>query len=267
MTTNPSVRKASFVAALGLTLLSIWGATSAQAIPASDCAVTPSFSGYCVVQPGITISGQLKAGNGGPGGAGGTGGNAFSGGFLGGAGGVGGVGGAGAKIDYSYTNTFGSAVTLNFYVGSNGAAGAPGSIGTDGLIASPDGGNGGDGFDGAGGSNTYIENPNLIAIFKAGGAGGGQHGTGGTGATSTDNGVAGTNGAAGFNAAHSTLPTTWTETPFASIEFVGISTAPEELPATGMRAEALVSGALLSGYLIAGGTAVLIARRWRSKNY
>jgi hypothetical protein len=246
--------------------VSLFAAVPAHAIPESDCVVSASFDGYCLVQPGITVTGVLKGGNGGPGGFGGNGGNAFSGGFLGGLGGAGGIGGAGAKVPFIYTNTSGSAVTLHFAIGLNGAPGTAGIDGISGTPITPYGTDGSSGSSAANGTLTLLEE-NSVPLVIANPGTGGEGGTGGTGATTTENGVFGIAGGPGTAGDDSTLDTAWFEAPFASIVFVGIPSVdpvPDPTPTlavTGQNAQQEGALGFLMGTLFALGAAGLVARR------
>jgi hypothetical protein len=256
-------KKSLVVLTLSTAMVSIFAAVPAQASPAANCDVSASFDGYCVLQPGATISGELKAGNGGAGGVGGRGGNYYGGG-VGGTGGTGGVGGAGAKIPYSYTNTSGTAIALHFAIGVNGIPGLAGSDGVDGLPFSPSGLNGQFGLPGGTGSVTLLEN-NSVPLYVANAGTGGQAGTGGLAGGEAVPGVNGTNGDAGVNGTASTLSTTWLEVPFASIISVAVPTVtPEpapELAVTGAHDQNILGTGLLMATLLTLGSALLVLRR------
>lgn len=258
------------IASVTLTVVAatLFAVAPAQAVPPSDCTVSASFSGDCLVQPGVTVSGLIKGGNGGAGGNGGNGGNAGVGVVLGGLGGIGGIGGAGAKTSYSFTNTTSVAVTLTFAVGFNGNPGTAGTNGSNGnptIILGLDGGNG---FAGTGGVPTDVQ-ADGVSIAMAIGANGGTGGTGGTGGggglSEDEPGVAGTNGVAGADAPFGTLTTTWTEAPFASIDSVEVATpggsSAGELAATGTDSKSLLFAGVLGSLFLAIGSTVLVARR------
>jgi hypothetical protein len=268
---NVLSKKSLVTATVATALLTLFAAAPAQATPAANCAVSASFIGSCLLQPGDTVTGFLKAGNGGPGGAGGNGGSSFTGGFVGGTGGVGAEGGAGAKIPFSYTNTSGSVITLNFSVGSNGAPGPFGFDGINGTIGSPDGTNASNGAPGADGTSTVLEGLNSVALFTANPGTGGTAGTGGTGASTSTNGTDGVNGVAGTAGSGSTVATTSSELPFASITFAGIPvvdptptptpTLAPTLAETGLNYQLESGTGILMGTLIALGSLALILRR------
>jgi hypothetical protein len=265
-------KKSLAAVTLSVSLVSVFSAVPAQARPAEDCIVSLSFDGSCLLQPGMTITGVLKAGNGGPGGFGGNGGNAFTGGFLGGLGGVGGVGGAGAKIPYTYTNTSGSTMTLTFAIGVNGAPGVVGVDGANGVSEIVSYGlDGIAGSAGGSGVSTFVES-NSVALFLANQGTGGEGGTGGTGGTDT-NGVNGISGAVGTAGADSSLDTTWLEDPFASIVFVGVPSVdpvPDPAPTlavTGQNPQQDLGTGILAGLLLAlGASGLVLRRRMGAKN-
>ncbi len=251
-------------------MLTLFSSAPAQAIPAANCAVTASINGTCFLQPGDTVAGFLKAANGGPGGAGGNGGSSFSGGFVGGTGGAGAEGGAGAKIPFSYTNTSGSVMTLNFVVGFDGAPGPFGNHGINGVPAGQnDGTDGGNGAPGADGTATVLEGLNSAALFTANPGTAGTGGTGGTGATGSADGTNGVNGVAGTAGSGSTVATTSSELPFASITFIGIpvvESTPTPAPApvlaeTGLNYQMESGTGILMGTLFALGSLALVLRR------
>ncbi len=256
-------KKSLAALAFGAALVSAFVAVPAHATPASNCAVSASFTGYCLLQPGDTITGVLKAGNGGAGGIGGAGGDAYLRVHLGAMMGFGGAGGAGAKIPYSYTNSSGAVMTINFAVGSNGTAGTNGTAGSVGTIGSQNGTNGSNATDGTDGTATLLEDVNSVALFTANPGTKGTGGTGGTGATTSADGVAGVNGTPGTAGAGSSISTTGNEQPFASIVTVGAASVVNHptLAATGSNGQETLNVGLVGGLMIALGTSVLFIRR------
>jgi hypothetical protein len=253
--------------AFGVALISSSVAVPAQATPALDCVVSSSFDGFCLLQPGATITGELKAGNGGAGGIGGAGGDAYLRVHGGGMMGFGGNGGVGAKIPYSYTNTSGTVMTIHFAVGTNGTAGANGTAGSVGTISSQNGTNGSNALDGTDGTATIIEDSNSIALFTANPGTKGTGGTGGTGATTSADGVPGVRGTAGTAGAGSSITTTGNEQPFSSILTVGVAaptTPTPTLAATGQNGQDTLTVGLVGSLMIAMGISVLYILRRKS---
>lgn len=251
-------KKSIATVALGIAGLSLFAASPAQATPALDCAVSASFTGYCVVQPGLTVTGELKGGNGGPGGVGGAGHGMGS--DAGGLGGQGGVGGAGAQLSFSYTNTTSAPVTIQFVVGSNGT---PGTAGIDSVVAGQPGLPGGDGTDG---TATVIEDSNSTALFTANFGTAGIGGLGGLPADAFGPGADGNPGTAGTDGSGSTVSTTWLVAPFASITFVGVPAVDPEptaptLASTGVDEQQVIGFGALGAMFVAIGSLAVVARR------
>lgn len=169
-------------------------APGAQATPVSPClGQTFTADGACTVESGETIAFTVQ------GAAGGDGGDAYGGSDFGGAGGL------GARVTGSYTNTSGSVVTLDVYVG------IPGMAGADGTELNPDGLNGSDGS----GSAIVIDSTPIVA------AGGGDGGTGAIDGVSDGNA-----GADGQMTIPASLPSGWTYAAAGGLPQVSFSAAP-----------------------------------------